>query len=428
MGRRFLTSVMIFDFVLLVGAGVLGSLIMLNSLLPWESTNACRGPAGPMVIALLVGAVVSEFIAMKVLTMTVPRPSYARASLVMIGTYVLLAVYVSVARPWYSLGFLAVTGGIWLGVMLAVRFVLRLRPWSEQMVVVSVNQPVIDEIDSSPHATIKRVLDPQSDHVPDPLNHNTGLVIDFGVSFSNKVGQFISSSLLTGTSVRGLTAVYEEHTGKLPLAHLADGWEIPQLVRRHRAYGPFKRLLDLVLVILATPLSIVAGIFAAIAVKVSSPGPMVYKQHRVGRAGKRFTLYKLRTMYVNSETAGPRFASLDDPRITPVGRFLRKLRLDELPQLWNVLRGDLSLVGPRPEQEKFVGEFSEEIPFYSDRHLVRPGITGWAQVNFGYAETVEETREKLKYDLFYIKHMSVWMDLRILLRSVATVLTGSGSR
>jgi lipopolysaccharide/colanic/teichoic acid biosynthesis glycosyltransferase len=133
-------------------------------------------------------------------------------------------------------------------------------------------------------------------------------------------------------------------------------------------------------------------------------------------------------MFDDSETEGPRFASLDDPRITPVGRLLRKLRLDELPQLWNVLRGDLSLVGPRPEQEKFVEEFTREIPFYADRHLVRPGITGWAQVNFGYAETVDQTIEKLKYDLFYVKHMSVWMDLRILLRSVATVLTGSGSR
>ena len=128
------------------------------------------------------------------------------------------------------------------------------------------------------------------------------------------------------------------------------------------------------------------------------------------------------------ETKFFEFASPDDPRITPLGRLLRKLRLDEVPQLWNVLRGDLSLVGPRPEQKKFVAEFADEIPFYLDRHLVRPGITGWAQVNVGYAETVDETVEKLKYDLFYIKHMSVWMDVRILLRSVATVLTGSGSR
>ena len=428
MSRRFLTSIVIIDFVVLIGAGVVGSLLMLGAPWPWESTVEFRGPAGPMVTVLLVGAVLSEFVAMRVLTTTVPRPSYARAFLVMIGTFVLFAVFVAMARPWYSLGFLAVTGTGWLVLMLLHRFALRLRPWSESMVIISANRAAVDEIGSSPHAGIRSVLDPQSGHVPDPLGDGTGLIIDFGVSFSDKVGRFISSSLLTGTNVRSLTAVYEEHTGKLPLAHLADGWEIPQLVRRNRSYGPFKRILDLLIVLVVIPLSIVAGLVAAVAVKVSSQGTMIYKQRRVGRAGKMFTLYKLRTMYVNSESEGPRFASLDDPRITPVGRFLRKFRLDELPQLWNVLRGDLSLVGPRPERESFVEEFIREIPFYSDRHLVRPGITGWAQVNFAYAETVDQTREKLKYDLFYIKHMSVWMDMRILLRSVATVITGSGSR
>ncbi len=428
MSRRFLASIVIIDLGALVAAGVIGSLVVLRDPFPWQSTVDFRGPAGPMVIVLLVGAVVSEFVATKVLTMTVPRPSYARAFLVLIGTFMLLAVYAMVARPWYSLGFLALAGGLWLVAMLTHRFVLRLSPWSESMVIITANQTAVDEINISPHASIKKVLDPQSGLVPDPLAETIGLVIDFGVSFSDKVGQFISSSLLTGTNVRGLTTVYEEHTGKLPLAHLADGWEIPQLVRRNRSYGPFKRLLDLAITLLLVPLSILVGIPAAIAVKLTSTGPVIYRQPRVGRGGKLFTLYKLRTMFNDSEATGPRFASLDDPRITPLGRFLRKLRLDELPQLWNVIRGDLSLVGPRPEQEKFVEQFAREIPFYTDRHLVRPGITGWAQVNYGYAETTDQTVEKLKYDLFYVKHMSVWMDVRIVLRSVATVLTGSGSR
>ncbi len=427
MSRRFLASIVVIDLLVLFGAMVIGSLVVLENPLPWESV-LIRGPVRTTLTVLVGAAAFNEYIAFKVLTTTVPRPSYARAFLVVIGTYMSLAVYITLSRPWYSLGFLAVTGAVWLSVMVAHRFVLRLSPWSESMVIITVNETAVDEINSSPHATIRTVLDPQSGHVPDPLGEGTGLVIDFGVSFSDKVGQFISSSLLTGTAVRGLTSVYEEHTGKLPLAHLAEGWEIPQLVRRNRSYGPFKRLLDLAITILAMPLSILVGIPAAIAVKMSSSGPMIYKQPRVGRGGGSFTLYKLRTMINDSEAEGPRFASLDDPRITPVGRFLRKLRLDELPQLWNVLRGDLSLVGPRPEQEKFVEQFAREIPFYADRHLVRPGITGWAQVNHGYAETIDETIEKLKYDLFYVKHMSVWMDLRILLRSVATVITGSGSR
>jgi len=427
MSRRFLASIVVIDLAVLVGSVVVASLTVLSDPLPWESA-LIRGPVGATLLVLGAGAVISEYIALRVLTTTVPRPSYARAFLVVIGTYMSLAVFITLTRPWYSLEFLAVTGGLWLGVMLSHRFVLRLSPWSESMVIISANQAAVDEINVSPHASIRNVLDPQSGHVPDPLGEATGLVIDFGVSFSDKVGQFISSSLLTGTMVRGLTSVYEEHTGKLPLAHLADGWEIPQLVRRNRSYGPFKRLLDLLLTLIVAPISLPFGLLAALAVKMSSPGPVVYKQSRVGRTGKTFTLYKLRTMFNDSEANGPRFASLDDPRITRVGRTLRKLRLDELPQLWNVLRGDLSLVGPRPEQEKFVAQFAEEIPFYADRHLVRPGITGWAQVNSGYAETVDETIEKLKYDLFYVKHMSVWMDLRILLRSVATIVTGSGSR
>ncbi len=394
MSRRFLASIIAVDLIVLLGAGVVGSLIALASPLPWQSTVK-QGPAGPMLAVLVIGAVLSEFVATKVLTMTVPRPSYARAFLVVIGTFTVLAVFVTITRSWYSLGFLAVTGSLWLAVMLLHRFMLRLSPWSESMVIITANESAVDEINSSPHATIKKVLDPQSGQVPDPLGQETGLVIDFGISFSDKVGQFISSSLLTGTAVRGLTSVYEEHTGKLPLTHLAEGWEIPQLVRRNRSYGPFKRLLDLAITIIVIPISILIGIPAAIAVKLSSSGSIIYRQPRIGRGGRPFTLYKLRTMFNDSEAEGPRFASLDDPRITPVGRLLRKLRLDELPQLWNVMRGDLSLVGPRPEQERFVEQFSREIPFYADRHLVRPGITGWAQVNLGYAETVDLTIEKL---------------------------------
>ena len=427
MSRRFLASIIFIDLAVLLAAMVVGSIVVLENPLPWESV-LIRGPVRTTLTVLLGGAAFSEYIAFKTLTATVPRPSYARAFLVVAGTYMSLAVYITLSRPWYSLSFLAVTGAVWLSIMVLHRFVLRLSPWSESMMIITADESAVDEINSSPHATIRKVIDPQSGHVSDPLGKETSLVVDFGISFSDKVGQFISSSLLTGTNVRALTSVYEEHTGKLPLTHLVEGWEIPQLVQRNRSYGPFKRLLDLLIVLLLIPVLILIGIPAALAVKVSSPGPMIYRQPRVGRGSRPFTLYKLRTMFNDSEHEGPRFASLDDPRITPIGRLLRKLRLDELPQLWNVLRGDLSLVGPRPEQEKFVEEFTSEIPFYADRHLVRPGITGWAQVNFGYAETIDQTIEKLKYDLFYVKHMSVWMDLRILLRSVATVLTGSGSR
>jgi lipopolysaccharide/colanic/teichoic acid biosynthesis glycosyltransferase len=163
-------------------------------------------------------------------------------------------------------------------------------------------------------------------------------------------------------------------------------------------------------------------------VRIDSPGPILYRQPRVGRGGKMFTLTKFRTMINDAEALGPQFTAYDDPRITRPGRFLRMSRLDELPQLWSVLRGELSLIGPRPERPVFVEEFSREIPFYDSRHLIRPGVTGWAQVNYGYADDQAETMEKLTYDLFYIKHSSFWLDLHIVGKSIWTVLTGFGAR
>jgi lipopolysaccharide/colanic/teichoic acid biosynthesis glycosyltransferase len=176
------------------------------------------------------------------------------------------------------------------------------------------------------------------------------------------------------------------------------------------------------------PLWLFVAAFVALVVRIDSPGPVLYRQQRVGRDGRDFRLTKFRTMVEDAEAAGPRFAREDDPRITRVGRFLRKSRLDEFPQLWGVLRGDLSLIGPRPERPVFVADYESSIPFYASRLLVRPGVTGWAQVNYGYADDQAETVEKLTYDLFYIKHSSFWLDLRIIGMSVWTVLTGFGAR
>jgi lipopolysaccharide/colanic/teichoic acid biosynthesis glycosyltransferase len=180
-------------------------------------------------------------------------------------------------------------------------------------------------------------------------------------------------------------------------------------------------------VLITLPLSLVLGVLIAAAIKIDSRGPAIFRQERIGRDGRPFMLYKFRTMRSGSSDRA-RFAERQDGRLTRVGKALRRIRIDELPQLWNVLKGDLSLVGPRPEQGPFVERFSQTIPFYSHRHLVRPGLTGWAQVNFGYADSEADTVEKLSYDLFYVKHLSVWLDLEILGRSVWTVLSGFGAR
>jgi lipopolysaccharide/colanic/teichoic acid biosynthesis glycosyltransferase len=163
-------------------------------------------------------------------------------------------------------------------------------------------------------------------------------------------------------------------------------------------------------------------------VKLADPGRSIFVQERVGLNGHVFTMYKFRTMYSDAEEQGPAFAREDDPRFIKGGWFLRKSRLDEIPQLWNVLKGDMTLVGPRAEQVPFVERFRKAIPFYDHRHMVRPGITGWAQVNYGYADDQADTMEKLTYDLYYIKHMSPILDLRIFWKSVWTILTGFGAR
>lgn len=174
-------------------------------------------------------------------------------------------------------------------------------------------------------------------------------------------------------------------------------------------------------------LSPVAVITAGL-IRIDSPGPVFYRQERVGKGGRPFTLVKFRSMHVNAEERGPAWASENDPRTTRIGRQIRKFHIDEIPQLWNVLRNDMALVGPRPERQHFVDILSKEVPYYRQRHAVKPGITGWAQINCSYGASKEDALEKLKYDLFYIKHCSVGFDLYIIFQTVKTVLLGRGGR
>jgi sugar transferase (PEP-CTERM system associated) len=168
--------------------------------------------------------------------------------------------------------------------------------------------------------------------------------------------------------------------------------------------------------------------FLIIAVRLSSPGPIFFRQVRVGLRGKPFEVIKFRTMCHDAEKNGAQWAKKNDSRVTRVGRLMRKTRLDEIPQLWNVLKGDMGFVGPRPERPEFVDWLSSEIPFYELRHIIRPGLTGWAQVRYGYGATLEETKRKLEYDLYYVKHMSVGLDLLVIFETVKTILLRRGSQ
>lgn len=193
-------------------------------------------------------------------------------------------------------------------------------------------------------------------------------------------------------------------------------------------YLNIKRVLDVVTIIAVLPFVAVLMAMTALAIKLESSGSVFFWQKRVGMNGKTFNMMKFRSMTSDSEQHGSQFAQSNDMRVTRVGKFIRKFRIDETPQLWNVIKGDMSIIGPRPEQESFVNEFNQTIPNYSLRHLVRPGITGLAQTEQGYVADADGTVTKLKYDLYYINNLSFMTDLQITLKTIYTILTGFGAR
>ena len=189
-----------------------------------------------------------------------------------------------------------------------------------------------------------------------------------------------------------------------------------------------KRILDIVLALAVFAVSWPAMLLTALFVRLDSPGPVLFRQERCGHHGRPFTLLKFRSMRADAEaSSGPVWAQSDDPRITKFGKFIRKTRLDELPQVFNILLGDMSMVGPRPERPHFVDSLAQEIPYFNQRHIVKPGLTGWAQINYPYGNTVEDSKHKLQYDLFYIKHQSLLLDLSILFSTIKTVVLRKGT-
>ena len=233
-----------------------------------------------------------------------------------------------------------------------------------------------------------------------------------------------------GFAIEEAATLYEAVCGRVYAKEMRPSQFIfcSQLAPRSRSLF-FQSLFNLSVAAVGLLLTWPLILLTAIAVRMSSPGPILYRQVRVGLDGAHFTLYKFRSMFVDAEArTGAVWASKNDPRITPIGRILRKHRLDELPQLFNVLRGDMSIVGPRPERPEFVEGFARKFPFYNQRHCVRPGITGWAQINYKYADTVEDTIIKLEYDLYYIKQMSLMLDLYIIFQTVKAMFLTRGAQ
>lgn len=235
---------------------------------------------------------------------------------------------------------------------------------------------------------------------------------------------------LEGVKVEEATSWLEKMSGRIEVEQLYPSWLIfAEGFRFSDFFRVVRRLLNFLVALAALVLASPLLPFIVLAVKLSSPGPALYRQRRVGKRGEVFYCYKFRTMRQDAEAdTGATWALDDDPRITRVGKFLRSARLDEIPQLWCVLKGDMHFVGPRPERPEFVQWLSKEIPYYGVRHVVRPGITGWAQVSYKYGNTLEDAREKLQYDLFYIKNASLGLDLLIMFQTIKIVVLGRGAQ
>jgi sugar transferase (PEP-CTERM system associated) len=235
---------------------------------------------------------------------------------------------------------------------------------------------------------------------------------------------------LGGVSIEEATSWLEKMSGRIEVENLYPSWLIfSEGFRFSAGYQIVHRLLSIAASALLLVFTLPVIPFVILAIKLDSRGLVVYQQKRVGRGGRTFLCYKFRTMRQDAEAdSGATWATDDDPRITRVGRFLRATRLDEIPQLWCVLKGDMGFVGPRPERPEFVEWLSREIPYYRVRHIVRPGITGWAQVRYKYGNTLDDAREKLQYDLFYIKNASIGLDLVILFQTVKIVMLGRGAQ
>ena len=259
--------------------------------------------------------------------------------------------------------------------------------------------------------------------------HISGIIVANGDHQRLPVG-LLFDCRLNGIQVLDESSFWEREAGCINIDDQDPGWLFSSKGFRHgRIEEIRKRSFDLLLALAGLILALPLMLIIAVLIKFDGGGPVLYRQERVGLRGRIFTLYKFRSMHENAEDGGrPQWATIGDPRITRVGRFIRYARIDELPQLLNVLRGDMSLIGPRPERPYFVQQLGAAIPLYSLRHGVKPGITGWAQVKASYGASIEDARVKLRYDLYYIKHQGLMLDLLILLRTLRVVILLEGAR
>lgn len=369
-----------------------------------------------LVVSTIATIVAGGFVTQQLARHDLEHSVYISSFFVMAGLFLLMAAALLFLRAYYSRSFLLVsfcvaTVCIWIGLYLKGR--------SRRLTIGVLSGANIQVSSDSP---FRVVIITAHDQSVDDLD---GLVVNYDL-LDSQWQPLVAKATVAGLAVYDVANFTEMATGRVSLAHLA-----PTQARNfhlHIFYGAIKRLIDFLAALLLLPVLLVLTAIIGLAIKKDSPGPVFFRQERVGQKGRVFVIYKFRSMRLGADDNGHSFAEADDPRVTRLGRFLRRTRLDELPQIFNVLKGEMSLIGPRPEQVGFVEQFEESIQFYTYRHLVKPGITGWAQVSHGYAACEASTREKLEYDLYYAKYCSIWLDLLIAFRTVRTILTGFGVR
>ena len=285
--------------------------------------------------------------------------------------------------------------------------------------------------DSSPNhdSTLPNVVGTLDDLETALKQDWSGVIVAPMAPLSEVLIQTLMKARFSGLRVYDLADFYEQRWFKVPVMHTQRGWLLfaHGFDLLHSALAlRLKRLLDIAVSVILLVIFFPVMVFVAVAVRLESRGPALFQQTRTGLNGKEFDILKFRSMYLDAEKGGPQWASAQDPRITKVGRLLRVLRLDELPQLINVIKGEMSFIGPRPERPVFIRELEKQIPFYDLRQLVRPGITGWAQVMYTYGASMDDALEKLQYDLYYIKNYSLLLDFAILLKTLRVVMLGQG--
>lgn len=273
------------------------------------------------------------------------------------------------------------------------------------------------------------VIKPGFDGFTEFLRANRVSVVVLGMSprTSPELSRVLYESIFLQTSFTDLIPFYEIITQRVPISAITRVWFLENLREREKKlFEAVKRATDITASLIIGTVTLILAPFVALAAVLDDRGPIFYRQERVGRNGKAFRILKFRTMVVGAERNGAQFSAQGDARVTRVGRYLRATRIDELPQCWNILRGDMSLIGPRPERPEFVEALDREMPFYAMRHLVRPGLTGWAQISYGYAASFEQNLRKLQYDLYYIKNRSFMLDLAIALRTIGILARAKG--